>query len=105
MKLTTKRNGKVIGFITLKSIGKPKHRLVELTRIEVNKKYRKQGIATELFKRMLKKIKFRKLFLTCHVSNKSARLFYDKMGMKFETVLPNHYYKGEHEFVYSMFRK
>jgi len=105
MKLTAKRKGKVVGFVTLKQIGKPKHRLIELTRIEVDKKSRQQGIATELFQRMLKKIKFRKLFLTTHTSNYSAREFYRSMGMRSEAVLKNHYYQGENECVYSLFRK
>jgi len=56
MKLISKRKGKIVGFVTWKQVGKPKHRLIELTRIEVDKKYRQQGIATDLFQRMLKKI-------------------------------------------------
>ena len=105
MKLTAKRDGKIIGFITWKHIGKPKHKLVELMRIEVLPKYRKQEIATGLFKRMLSKIKFRKLFLTCHASNYTAHIFYEKMGMRLETQLKNHYYDGEDEWVYSLFKK
>lgn len=105
MKLVAKRKGKVIGFVTWKNIGKPKHKLIELTRIEVNKKYQNQSIATNLFQRMLKRIKFRKLFLTTHKSNIIAHRFYKKIGMKYETKLKDHYYNGEDEFVYSMFRK
>ena len=48
MKLTIKRKGKVVGFVTWKNIGKPKHKLIELTRMEVDNKYRWQGIGTEL---------------------------------------------------------
>lgn len=105
MKLVTKRKDRVVGFVTWKRIGKTKHGLIELTRIEVHKKYRGKGIATELFKRMLKKIKFRKLFLTSHASNVVAHSFYIKMGMAYEATLYCHYYNWEDEDVYSMFRK
>lgn len=105
MKLTSKRKGKVVGFVAWKNVGKPKHKLIELIRIEVDKKYRNHGIATDLFKRMFKRIRFRKLFLTTHKSNIIAHRFYEKMGMIYETTLKNHYYNGEDEFVYSMFRK
>lgn len=103
--ITSKIKGKVIGFITWKNIGKPKHKLVEVIRIEVNKQYQNQGIGTDLFQSMLKRIKFRKLFLTTHKSNITAHRFYEKMGMMYETTLKDHYYNGEDEFVYSMFRK
>ena len=105
MKLISKRKGKVVGFVTWKNIGKPKHKLIELTRIDVNKKYQNLGIATDLFKGMLKRIKFRKLFLTTHKSNIVAHRFYEKIGMAYETTLKDHYYNGEDELVYSMFRK
>ncbi len=105
MKLTAKRDGKVVGYVTWRYVGKPKkHKLVELIRIEVDKKYRKEGIAESLFKRMLKRIKFRKLFLTTHASNYEAHKFYEKMGMELETEFISHYYYGENEWVYSMFK-
>ena len=105
MKLTSKRDGKVVGFITWRNVGKPKHKLVEVTRVEVSPKHRIRGVASSLFKRMLKKIEFRKLFLTCHASNYTAHKFYEKMGMKLETKLKDHYYDGENEWVYSLFKK
>lgn len=104
MKITYRINNKVVGFITWQRIGKQKHQLIEMTRIEVNELYRNEGIGTKLFQRMLKKIKFRKLFLTTHNDNFIAKGFYEKMGMRLEAVLPNHYYNGKTEFVYSMFK-
>ena len=102
MKIVAKRKGKVIGYITWRMVGKPKHKLIEMTRIEVDKKYQNQGVATDLFKRMLKRIQFRKLFLTTHASNHKAHKFYEKMGLKYETTLKNHYYDGEDEYVFSI---
>ena len=105
MKLTAKRKGKIIGFVTYEQIGKPKWRLFELTKIEVNIKYRKQGIATSLFKRMLKRINYRKLYLNTQVKNDNAHRFYKSMGLEVEGKLYSHYKKGVDEFVFSMFRK
>ena len=99
--ITLKRKGRVIAYISFRRIGKVKHGLYELTRVEVDSKYRGIGLATSLFNSMLKKIKFRKLFVTTHASNINARNFYEKMGMDFEARLPNHYYDGEDEIVYS----
>ena len=99
--ITLKRKGKLIAYISFRRIGKIKHGLFELTSIEADKKYRGIGLGTRLFNDMIKKIKFRKLFVTTHASNIEARKFYEKMGMVFETSLPNHYYKGEDELIYS----
>ena len=103
--LIKRKNGKAIGFLTYERIGKPKHRLFEVIHIVVSSKYRHEGIGTELFNRLLKKHKWRKIFLTTHASNKGAHKFYEKLGMKMEAVLPNHYYKGEPELVYSIMNK
>jgi len=105
MKLTEKRNGKIIGYITWRRVGKPKHKLIELMHIEVDKQYRHKGIGTKLFNGMLKRIDYRKLFLTTHASNYEAQEFYDKMGMEYETSLKKHYYPDENEYVYSKFKK
>lgn len=91
------------GFIKYKMIGDSKHELFELKRIEIYPGYYRKGYATKLFKKMLNKIVFRKLFCTTHASNKVAHKFYEKMRMKMEAVLPNHYYKGESEIVYSLY--
>ncbi len=104
MKLIHKINNQVAGFITWQRIGKPKHGLIEMTRVEVMRNWRNKDIGTELFQRMLKKIKFRKLFLTTHEDNFIARELYEKMNMKLEAVLPNHYYEGKNELVYSIYR-
>ena len=82
-----KRKGKLVAYISFRRIGKPKHGLYELTKIEVAKEDRRNGLATFLFDKMLKKIKFRKLFVTTHSSNTKARRFYVKMGMGFSGVL------------------
>ena len=94
------------GFIEYKMIGKDKHRLYELMRIEVLPKFRQKGNGERLFNiliKILEKKKFRKLFCTTHPSNKIAHKFYEKMGMSPEAILPDHYYKGEPEIVYAMY--
>lgn len=92
------------GFIKFRRVGKYKHGLFELERIEVNTKYLREGRGTILFEKMLRRIDgFRKLFCTTHASNKEAHEFYENMGMKMEAVLPNHYYDGESELVYSLY--
>jgi len=105
MKLTETRKGKVVGHITWRRVGKLKHKLFELTHLEVDKKYRRKGVATKLFNRMLKEIDYRKLFLTCHASNLEAQEFYDGIGMEYETKLKTHYSFDEDEYVYSMYNK
>ncbi len=102
--LTIKKAGEIIAYISFKQIGKPKHELYEITRIEVDKKYRHKGLASRLFSEMITEIKFRKLFVTTHISNTSARKFYESVGMDFEARLSNHYYQGEDEVVYSLYR-
>ena len=92
------------GFIKFRKIGKKKHGLYELIRIEVYDKYKRQGVGKALFVMMLNKIvNYRKLFCTTHTSNKVAHKFYEKMGMKMEATLPNHYYEGEPEMVYALY--
>ena len=105
-------NGKVAGIVTLVFHGLPKHQLCELDRIAVLPKYRGKGVAKKLFdalvndaKKYYKKnnSKLRKLYILTHADNKKAHKFYEKLGLKHETTLKDHYYKNKDEFVYSMF--
>jgi len=99
MKITIKQ-----GFIEFRRVDKPKYSLFELERVEVNEQYQRRGHGCKLFNMMIEKIKpYRKLFCTTHASNKIAHRFYEHMGMKMEAVLPNHYYRGEPEIVYSQY--
>ena len=101
------------GTLRFRRIGTEKfYGLYELERIEVYKKYKRKGYGEKLFKTMISDINafsetinmpFRKLFCTTHASNKAAHRFYEKMGMKMEAVLPDHYYKGEPELIYSLY--
>ncbi len=105
-------NGKIAGVVTWVVHGLPKHQLAELDRIAVLPKYKGKGIAQELFNRLIedakeyyrsKGKKLRKLYILTHSSNERAQIFYKKMGCVHETTLKDHYYKGEDEFVFSIF--
>jgi ribosomal protein S18 acetylase RimI-like enzyme len=105
-------NGKIVGLTTWYAHGLPRHGLVELDRIAVLSDYKGKGVAQKLFKALVKdadsnyrkqKGKLRKLYILCHADNKRAHKFYKKMGMKHETTLKDHYYKGRNEFVFSRF--
>ncbi len=92
------------GFIQFRRVGKKKHKLFELQRIEVYETYRRNGAGKALFVMMLNSIgDYRKLFCTTHKSNKIAHKFYEKMGMSAEAILPDHYYEGEPEVVYGLY--
>lgn len=104
--------GKIIGLTTWIAHGLPKHGLVELDRIAVLPEYRGKGIAKGLFHGLITSAdnelknrgkKLRKLFILTHASNKRAHKFYEKMGLKHETTLKDHYYEDEDEWVYSVF--
>lgn len=105
-------NGKIAGIVTWAVHGLPKHQLCELDRIAVLPEHRGKGIAKKLFNALVgdsksyyrkHKQKLRKLYLLTHVDNRRAHKFYEKLGLKHETTLKEHYYKGKDEHVYSMF--
>jgi len=105
-------DGRIAGITTWQMHGLPKHGLAELDRIGVLPDYRGKGVASRLFKALIKDAnseyskkgsKLRKLYILCHANNKRAHAFYKKMGMKHETTLKKHYYKGKDEWVFSRF--
>ena len=105
-------DGRIAGITTWQMHGLPKHQLCELDRIAVLPEYRGKGVAQSLFKALINDankeygkhgFKLRKLYILCHADNKRAHSFYKKMGMKHETTLKSHYYKGKDEFVFSRF--
>jgi N-acetylglutamate synthase-like GNAT family acetyltransferase len=107
-------DGRIAGIVTWQMHGLPKHQLCELDRIAVLSEYRGKGVSNELFKALVKDSnssykksgsKLRKLYILCHADNKRAHAFYKKMGMKHETTLKNHFYKGKDEWVFSRFFK
>lgn len=105
-------DGRIAGITTWQMHGLPKHQLCELDRIAVLKEYRGKGVAQALFKALIKDanseykkngFRLRKLYILCHADNKIAHKFYKKIGMRHETTLKSHYYKGKDEFVFSRF--
>ena len=104
--------GRIAGIVTWQMHGLPKHGLCELDRIAVMPSYRGKGVSQGLFRGLVNeasaaykkgKSKLRKLYILCHADNKRAHKFYKKVGMKKETVLKSHFYKGKDEFVFSKF--
>jgi ribosomal protein S18 acetylase RimI-like enzyme len=110
--IIAKDEEKIVGIVTWTIHDIPKHELAELNRIAVLPEMKGKGAAQQLFDKLVedakkfyqsKGHKLRKLYLLTHASNKRAQTFYEKLGFKYETTLKEHYYKGEDEFVYSMF--
>ena len=105
-------NGKIAGIVTWAKHGLFKHQLIELDRIAVLPEYRGKGVARGLFNALVKDAdkfykknssRLRKLYLLCHADNKRAHKFYNKMGLKHESTLKQHYYRHVDEYVFSRF--
>jgi ribosomal protein S18 acetylase RimI-like enzyme len=110
--LVSMENGKIVGIACWRPHGLPKHQLAEIGRVAVLPEKKGTGAATDVFSRVVQeadkfykshKTKLRKVYVYVHSSNKKAQDFYAKSGLIKEAVLKDHYYKGEDEFVYSMF--
>ena len=103
---------KIVGIVTWLVHGLPKHQLAELDRIAVLPQYMGKGVAQGLFNALIKdaqsyykkkRYNLRKLYLLTHEDNKRAHKFYEKLGFEHEVTLKEHYYKGRHEYFFSMF--
>ena len=110
--LVSMENGKIVGVACWRPHGLPKHQLAEVGRVAMLTSHTGKGMTTELFGKIVQeadkfykahKTKLRKVYVYVHSSNKKAQDFYAKSGLIKEAVLKDHYYKGEDEFVYSMF--
>ena len=97
--IVAEEDKKIIGIVTWKMHGLPKHQLCELYRIAVLPEYRGKGVAKKLFDALIKdaksfykknKSKLRKLYLLTHADNIRAHKFYEKLGFKHETTLKQH---------------
>lgn len=104
--------GKIVGVACWAIHGRPKHRLVHCARVAVLPEYRGKGVAKKLFEKMVQDAdkfyksqgyKMRKMYAYTHSSNKLAQKFYKNRGFILEAKLKDHYYKGEDEYIYSMF--
>ncbi|MDO8518931.1 MAG: ribosomal protein S18-alanine N-acetyltransferase [Deltaproteobacteria bacterium] len=87
-----------------KSIGKIEFNAVsdelEIINIEVPQEFRRQGIATKLFQKMLSShAQVRSVFLDVRPSNAPALAFYQKMGFKQIRLRPKYYSDGEDAIV------
>jgi ribosomal protein S18 acetylase RimI-like enzyme len=110
--VVAENNGKVIGIACWTMHGRPKHNLVHCARVAVLPELRGRGIAKKLFEKMVQDAdrfyksqgqKIRKMYAYAHSSNKLAQRFYKNRGFILEAKLKDHYYKGEDEYIYSMF--
>lgn len=104
--------GKITGIAGWKIHGLPKHKLAETVRVAVLPEYRGRGVARTLFKNIVQDahkfyrtqgLKLRKIYAYAHSSNKLALKFFRRRGMIHEATLRDHYYKGENEYIFSMF--
>jgi N-acetylglutamate synthase-like GNAT family acetyltransferase len=105
-------DGKIVGIACWRMHGLPKHSLAECARVAIMPKYKGKGVATELFGRIVRDAdrfykthnsKLRKIYAYMHSSNKKAQEFFSSLGLIQEAILKDHYYKGEDEYIYSMF--
>ena len=105
-------NEKIIGLVTWVMHGLPKHGLFELDRICLLTQSRGKGVGKKLVDTLVNDARLwyensgariRKLYLLTHEDNKSAQVFYEKIGFSHETSLKSHYYNRKDERVYSMF--
>ena len=112
--LVALKNDKVIGLVTWITHGLPKHGLFELDRICILSNARGMGVGKKLLNSLIKNAenwykhrdeRARKLYLLTHEENKSAHMFYEKVGFIHETTLKDHYYTDQDERVYSIFLK
>ncbi len=100
------RNGKIIGYIICKV---EKKSLIAFKRrnfprghimsVAVHPEYRRQGIASEMMKFVLNRLKYiknlKEVILEVRESNRSAIRLYQKFGFKKESVLKRYYIDGE----------
>lgn len=110
--IVAEKNREIIGLVTWLTHGLLKHGLFELDRICLLKESRGLGIGQKLIQVLIhdaneyyskRNESIRKLYLLTHEENKSAQLFYEKVGFIHETTLIDHYYKNKNEKVYSIF--
>ena len=110
--IIAEEKGKLYGLISWDMHGLPKHQLVRIERICITPIKKQDDLAKGLltaatqdadkhFKKM--NLKLRKMYAMVHSSNKKLKNFYKKMGFVEESKLKDHYYKGEDEFILSMF--
>ena len=105
-------NEKIIGLVTWVMHGLPKHGLFELDRICLLTQSRGKGVGKKLVGTLVNDARLwyensgariRKLYLLTHEDNKSAQVFYEKIGFSHEASLKSHYYNGKDERVYSLY--
>lgn len=104
--------GRIIGTACWRIHGLPKHQLAEIGRVAALPEYADKGVMEALFGTAVQDAdkfykshgtKIRKVYAYVHSSNKKMQKFYSSIKLIKEAVLKDHYYKGEDEFVYSMF--
>jgi ribosomal-protein-alanine N-acetyltransferase len=90
---------KLLGYI----VGVRSFRKITIASIAVKKNFRRRGIATELVRHLIKKVreKVKRIELQVRVSNEDAIMFYEKIGFLFESILPSYYQNGEDAVLYS----
>ncbi|NUJ97430.1 GNAT family N-acetyltransferase [Candidatus Gracilibacteria bacterium] len=105
-------SGKILGFISGKTEGRPRHGLYELYHIGVDSEAQGKGIGKILFETLVSEVKkmyiskgffLRKLYLKTGEKNEKAHHFYEKMGMTQKDSLRAHFANDKKELIYDMF--
>jgi len=110
--IVAEKDGTLHGIVSWFMRGEPKHQLIRIERLcalagperdEVAEGLLKTAIqdADKFFKKL--GLKLRKIYTLVRSTNNKLKNFYKEKGFIEEAVIKDHYYKGEDEFVLSMF--
>ncbi|MBU0597762.1 hypothetical protein KKF61_02055 [Patescibacteria group bacterium] len=106
-------NGRVVGLISWRLQGTPKHGVAELTRFIVQQNIPNyQSVKESLYDVMMAEADYyykqhgsrlHKVFSMIHADDKQIKEFYIDKGMRQEAVLKDHFHIGKDELVFSLF--
>jgi len=107
--ITAKINNRVVGFVSWRAWGEPRHQLVELYHIAVHPDFVGHGVGRILVDGLIKAANLyyqkynlsgvRKLFVLTHAANLDARAFYESVGFKKVATLPSFFRQGVDEIM------
>lgn len=106
-------NGEVVGVMSWRTHGQPKHGIVKIKRIAVSRdRLDRQDLFEMLFDSTIADAEYhylklgfrlRKVFTLAPKESMTLQQFLEEKGMSVEAILANHYYDGRDECMYSLF--